>query len=94
VVILQIEHSVASFIGWKLAFDSDPIDRKGSGVRRHRVLRPIDDANYTLAELEFDGVAEAEAYLTSLRGLWSRVEGAIMTSPRARIVELVESKEY
>ena len=93
-VILQIEHPVQSFVGWKVVFDSDPIDRKGSGVRRHRVLRPIDDANYTLAELEFDGVAEAEAYLTSLRGLWSRVEGAIMTSPRARIVELVESKEY
>ena len=93
-VILQIEHPVPSFVGWKVVFDSDPIDRKGSGVRRHRVLRPIDDANYALAEFEFDGVAEAEEYLTLLRDLWSRVEGAIMTGPRARIVELVESKEY
>ena len=27
-VILQIEHPVPSFVGWKVVFDSDPIDRK------------------------------------------------------------------
>jgi len=32
--------------------------------------------------------------LAALRGLWSDVEGQIMTDPRARIVETVESREY
>jgi hypothetical protein len=33
--ILRIEHRVPSYESWKQAFDSDPVDRKGSGVRRY-----------------------------------------------------------
>lgn len=92
-IVLQIEHPVPSFDAWKEAFDSDPIDRERSGVRRYRILRPIDDPNYTMVDLEFESLSEAEACLTALRDLWSRVEGTVMARPRARIVEAVESKE-
>jgi hypothetical protein len=92
--ILQIEHPVPDFDAWKRAFDNDPVHRQQSGVRRYRVLRPTDDARYAIVELEFDGVDQAEAMLTALRALWSGVEGRIMTDPRARIVETVESREY
>jgi hypothetical protein len=37
--ILQIEHKVANFDGWKKAFDSDPVGRKKSGVRRDHIFR-------------------------------------------------------
>lgn len=92
--ILQIEHPVPDFDAWKQAFDSDPIGRERSGVRRYRVLRPIDDPQYVMVDLEFDSSREAEACLAALRTLWRRVEGRIMESPRARIVEAVETKEY
>lgn len=92
--ILRIEHPVPSFDGWKQAFDSDPVGRERSGVRRHRVLRPTDDANYVMIDLEFDTASQAEAMLTALRTLWSRVEGTVMTNPQARIVEAVETWEY
>jgi hypothetical protein len=39
-------------------------------------------------------VSEAEAFLSRLRELWARVEGGIMESPQARIVETVETKSY
>jgi len=93
-IILHIEHPVPSFEGWKQAFDSDPVGRKQSGVRRYRVLRPLDDPHYAIIELEFDSLAEAEALLAALRNLWSRVEGSVMTNPQARIVETVESAQY
>lgn len=93
-VVLQIEHPVPNFDTWKGAFDSDPIGREQSGVRRHRIFRPVDDANYAIAELEFDSIEEAEACLAALRSLWGRVEGTIMMNPRVRIVEEVESKQY
>ena len=35
--ILRVQHAVANFDGWKRAFESDPIDRKGSGVQRYSV---------------------------------------------------------
>ena len=41
--IVRIELTVSDFDGWKKAFDSDPVGRKKSGVRRYRVLRPIVD---------------------------------------------------
>ena len=92
--ILRIEHPVPNFDGWKKAFDSDPVDRERSGVRRYRVLRPIDDANYVMIDLEFDTASQAEALLAALHGVWGRIEGQIMMNPQARIVETVETKEY
>ena len=90
--ILRIEHPVPNFDTWKEAFDSDPIGREQSGVRRYRILRPTDDPNYVMVDLEFDSASEAEAVHASLRELWRRVE--VMHSPQARIVEPVETKEY
>jgi hypothetical protein len=93
-VVLHIEHPVPNFDGWKKAFDSDPVGRQQSGVRRYRVLRPVDDPNYAMIDLEFDSLPEAEAMLAALRSLWSRVEGTVMTNPQTRIEEIVESREY
>ena len=66
-IILQIEHPVPSFDAWKKAFDSDPVNRKQSGVRRYRVLRPIGNPNYAIIDLEFDSLDQAEGLLASLR---------------------------
>lgn len=94
-VILRIEHRVPNFDGWRMAFDSDPIGRDASGVRRHRVMRGTEDANYALVDLEFDTAAEAETVLERLRTLWSRVEGSVVVStPQVRIVEVIETREY
>ena len=92
--ILRIEHQVPDFAGWKQAFDSDPAGRERSGVRRYSILRAVDDPNYVLIDLEFDTNGEAEALLTAMRAVWRRVEGQVMWSPQARIIETVETKEY
>lgn len=93
--ILQIEHAVRDFDGWKNAFDGDPVGRERGGVRRYRVLRSLDDPNYVLIELEFDSTGEAEAFRTALREMWSGAQAqGIIESPQARIVEEVESKSY
>jgi hypothetical protein len=92
--ILRIEHPILDFDAWKKAFYSDPVGREKSGVRLYRILRPVDDANYIMIDLEFDTVRQAEALLAAMRGVWGRVEGKIMMSPRARIVQVVETREY
>jgi hypothetical protein len=89
-IILQIEHKVPNFDGWKRAFESDPINRKKSGVRSYRVFRPVDDPNYVIIDLEFDNLKEAEDTLDSLRTLWEEVEGKVMMKPQTRILDLVE----
>ncbi len=92
--ILRIEHPVPDFDTWKKAFDSDPIGREKSGVRRYQVLRPVDDRNYVMVDLEFETAIQAEALLSALRALWQRVGGTVMSRPQARILEAVERKEY
>lgn len=91
--VLQIEHPVPSFEGWKQAFDSDPVGRRQKGVQRYRIMRPVDNPNFAMIELEFETVAQAEVLLAAMRQVWARVEGSIMTNPKASIVELVESIE-
>jgi hypothetical protein len=93
--ILQIEHAVRDFDAWKTVFDSDPVGREQGGVRRYRILRPTDDPEYVVVDLEFDTGGEAETFSAALRNLWRRAEAdGLLESPRARIVEEVESKEY
>lgn len=93
-ITLRIEHPVPNFDAWKRAFDGDPLDRRASGVRRYRVLRPLDDPNHVMVDLEFDTLEEAEAMRGALLELWDRVrrEGVI-DEPRTRLAEVVETIE-
>jgi hypothetical protein len=89
--ILRIDHPVPDFDAWKQEFDNDPVGREQGGVRRYRILRPIDDPKYTMVDLEFDSSSEAEAFRTALGDVWRRIG---IENPGARILEVVESKEY
>ena len=92
--MLRIEHPVPNFDGWKQAFDSDPVGREKSGVRRYQILRPVDNPNFVMIDLEFDTAQQAKALLAAMRVVWGRVEGTIMTNPKAQIVEIAEIKTY
>jgi len=91
--VVRIEHSVPSFDKWKQAFDSDPANRKGSGVRRYQVLHLRDDPNYVMIDLEFDTVGEAEAFVHVMERIWDGPGKAVMQNPRARIADVVEATE-
>ena len=90
--ILHIQHAVPDFDSWKRAFDSDPMDRKGSRVRRYHVHRSVADRNFVMIDLEFDTLAEAERLLDKLRQMWAGPGAAVMRNPEAWIIETIESK--
>ena len=93
-VTLRIEHPVPDYATWKQAFDSDPVGRQRSGVRRFQILRSLDDSNFVMIDLDFDTKGEAEALLAAMREVWGRVQGTVMWNPQARIVEVVETKDF
>ncbi|CAN5543579.1 hypothetical protein BH23CHL2_BH23CHL2_18040 [soil metagenome] len=92
---LHIEHQIRNFDTWKGAFDRDPADRKGAGVRRYRVMRPVDDPAYVMIDLDFDTIEEAEAFVGVMHKVWQSPQAApgLLGRPQARIVEVVESKD-
>ena len=93
-IVLQIEHPVPDYNNWKKVFDSDPVNRKQSGVKSHKIFRQADDPNYVIVQLEFDTPEDAKNLLAALQPLWKQVEGKVMTGPKARIIEIAENKEY
>lgn len=91
--VLRIEHAVPNFEKWKQVFDNDPADRKGSGVRRYRVLRQQDDPNYVMIDLEFDTADEADSFLRTMQQIWGGAGKAVMQNPRGNVAEIVEERE-
>ena len=93
-VTLRIEHPVPDYDAWRRAFDSDPLDRRGSGVRGYRVLRSLDDPGVVFVDLDFEDRAQAEAMREALRGLWARVQPeGLIDDQRVRLAELLEVVE-
>src|SRR5207248_8001632 len=63
------------------------------------LLRPIDNPNYAIIDLEFDSVNEAEGLLAAMREVWGRVQGTIMENPhlthgRKQTFRLVDAIEF
>lgn len=90
--MLRIQHTVPNFERWRHAFESDPADRKASGVRRYQVHRGVANPDLVMIDLEFGTVAEAERMLERLRQLWAGPGGAVMRHPEAWIVETIDSR--
>ena len=87
---LHIEHSIVDFDLWNTAFDRFADVRQQSGVRRHRVQRPIDDPQYVVIDLDFDTAAEAQRFLELLQTtVWSSRENApaLVGTPQTKILE-------
>jgi len=92
-ITVRIEHPVKSFESWKGAFDADPVDRRGSGVRRYQIFRPIDDPAFVMIDLDFDSESEAANFLTAMRRVWKSPQAApaLDGEPRARMVQAEET---
>jgi hypothetical protein len=91
--LLHIEHATPDFAAWKTSFDSYAALRQQSGVRRYRISRPIDNANFAMIDLEFDSVRDAQSLLAAVQQLWQRVGGTLIQDPLWRICEAVETQE-
>ena len=92
---LVVTHVVRDFDAWKELFDSDPLSREASGVRRHRITRATDDPNDVTIELDFDTMREAESLRGRLEEMWVTGGARLgLESPNARVVDEVERKDY
>lgn len=90
---LHIEHAITDFDTWGAAFARFADLRRKSGVTAQHVRRPVDDAQYVVIDLDFDTVAEADTFLRFLEtSVWTAPANspALVGSPRARVLELVD----
>ena len=87
---LHIEHAITDFPTWLAAFGRFSEVRRNAGVRDERVYQPVADPNYVVADMDFDTVDEANAFLRFLETVvWSNPANApaLAGSPRALVLE-------
>ncbi|MBA2699493.1 MAG: hypothetical protein H0U61_12120 [Nocardioidaceae bacterium] len=87
---LHIEHAIVDFTLWSAAFERLANFREQSGVRTHRLQRPVDDPHYIVIDLDFDTTAEAEHFLAFLQTkVWASPENspALVGAPTTKILE-------
>ncbi|MBK9271910.1 MAG: hypothetical protein IPM48_10080 [Saprospiraceae bacterium] len=92
-ITLRIEHKIANYEAWKKAFDSDPINRKQSGVKSYRVYRPADDDFFIIIELDFDNIGQALATQAALNKMFGNIDGKIIFGPQTKILNIIETVE-
>ena len=92
-ITLRIEHKISSYDEWKKAFDSDPINRKKSGVKRYRIYRHADDEMFVIIELDFDQPEHALKTQTVLQKMFGNIEGRLVFGAQTKMLNLVESTE-
>ncbi len=89
---LHIEHPITDFDTWSSAFHQFSDIRRDAGVRSQRVQRPVNDPRYVVLDLDFDTVAQAEAFLGFLNDqVWRVPENApaLAGTPNTMILEPV-----
>jgi len=92
--VLNFWHAVRDYAEWKRVFDSDPLGRESSGVRRYTLERPVDDASTVIGELEFDSLDEAETFAGRLQEVWTGLGSQVVADPGLRITEVLEHKRF
>lgn len=91
---LHIEHAITDFATWTSAFQRLADARSEAGVRAQRVLRPVDDLNYVVIDLDFDTTDQARAFLQFLTAkVWGARENspALAGTPETMILQSAES---
>jgi len=89
--ILQIEHPVPNYEGWKKAFDADPMNRKKMGVTRYQVCLQEEEPDNIIIDLYFDSMQNLQTMLATLQKLWKKVDGTVMTNAKTRILNIKEA---
>jgi hypothetical protein len=92
--VLNYWHTIGDYAEWKKLFDSDPLGRESSGVRRYSIERPLDDEHTVIGELDFDTRGEAETFAGRLQGLWGGPASQTVSNAGYRITEVMEQQHF
>lgn len=94
---LRVELQVRDYDLWRAAFEKDAGGRAEAGMRSYRIFRPTDDERCVMLDGDFDTTEQAEGFLDMMRThVWpdpAKAPSKIGT-PKTRIVEMVESRDY
>ena len=92
--VLNYWHTVSDYAEWKKIFDSDPLGREASGVRRYVIEHPVGDEHTVIGELEFDTLGEAETFASRLEAVWKGSASRTVSDAGHRITEVLVQQHF
>ena len=92
--VLNYWHTVSDYAEWKKIFDSDPLGREASGVRRYVIEHPVGDEHQVIGHLEFDSLGEAETFAGRLQEAWKGIGRQVVSNAGYTITEVLEQKQF
>jgi hypothetical protein len=91
--VLNFWHTVTDYGEWKKIFDTDPLGRQASGVRRVTIERPVGAENMVVGHLEFDSLGEAETFAGRLQEVWKGPAGSTVSNSGLNVSENLVTQE-
>lgn len=91
--VLNYWHTVSDYGEWKKIFDSDPLGREASGVRRVVIERPVGEEHMVVGHLEFESLGEAEAFSGRLDQIWKGSASSIVSNTGYNVSEVLEDQK-
>ncbi len=91
--IVNFWQTVPDYAAWKNMFDSDPLGRESSGVRRYSIERPAGDEHMVVGHLEFGTLGEAETFASRLEEVWKGPASQVVGNAGQNISEKLEEKQ-
>jgi len=92
--VLNYWHTTPDYAEWKKVFDSDPLGREASGVRRYVIEHPVGDESTLIGHLEFESLGEAETFAGRLDGIWKGSASHLVSNVGHNITEVLEQKQF
>ena len=92
--VLNYWHNVPDYGEWKKVFDSDPLGREASGIRRFNIERPVGDEHRVIGHLEFDSLGEAETFAGRLEEVWKGLGSSVVSDAGSTITEILVEQEF
>jgi hypothetical protein len=92
--VLNFWHTVADYAEWKNVFDSDPLGREASGVRRYVIEHPVGDEHTVIGHLEFESLDETETFAGRLQEVWNGLGSEVVSNAGQNITEVLEQKRF
>jgi hypothetical protein len=91
--VLNYWHTVTDYGEWKKVFDTDPLGREASGVRRLTIERPVGDEHMVIGHVEFDSLREAETFAGRLQEVWKGPGSSVVSNTGSNITEVLVEQE-
>jgi hypothetical protein len=92
--VLNFWHTVSDYGEWKKVFDSDPLGREASGVRRYVIEHPVGDEHTVIGHLQFDSQGEAETFAGRLQEVWKGLGSQVVSNTGQNITEVLAQRQF